>query len=434
MHEIKELVGLGLYGKGLIVIDSPTLVKRYNRALQAINLEPTGLESFHIDGWGWSPEIAMEKENYFYLSRGLASSYGIILTPKQKGVSVYAPTNSFDKFVIGKIFDDRGDQIADLTTQTAIWFECDQGVSRFTSPEDLLSVEYVTIRFGTIDGLSEAKSRQTDLERKFYGEDDAWADQALRKSLRESYKAFGDLKNRKFLLPDLPFSDIRSFYTRSFEGIVLLRDIEGLTEPVLIHEAATLKAKEVRDQGSGYAEYNIDDPELLKYLEEKDVVGLYPDKIIGEHKDLERMLLFEILNALTDNLPDEIRPGGIDTVTAKARAYANDFLDKGWLNESYLDIEKLLKRVRDKKDLKLGSLSETSRKRLLRPNPKLPDTERRVLSKFLLRVDSFDVFRLYVYDKQRFFRHYVTWPESKRLWSREIIKRDYEDNDDFSKK
>ena len=88
-----------LYGRGLIEIKTKTLISRYNEALNMLGIEPTELNKFTIDGWGWSPEIAIEKENDFYLSHGLANPYSIILTPEQKKVSVYLPYHSFDKYI-----------------------------------------------------------------------------------------------------------------------------------------------------------------------------------------------------------------------------------------------------------------------------------------------------------------------------------------------
>ena len=58
--------------------------KRYNECLTDIGIEPTKLKKFHIDGWGWSPEVAKEKDDRFYLSHGIANPFAIIVSPEQK--------------------------------------------------------------------------------------------------------------------------------------------------------------------------------------------------------------------------------------------------------------------------------------------------------------------------------------------------------------
>ena len=84
------------YQQHLVEVSSPALVKRYNAALESLGLKPTKLSSFHLDGRGWSPEIANEQTND-YLSHGPANALAIILSPDQRDKPLYAPSTSFDK-------------------------------------------------------------------------------------------------------------------------------------------------------------------------------------------------------------------------------------------------------------------------------------------------------------------------------------------------
>ena len=59
MQKLKEA---NLYNNDLISI-SGKLVERYNTCLIKLGFTPTKLTNFHIDGIGWSPEIAEEKDN-----------------------------------------------------------------------------------------------------------------------------------------------------------------------------------------------------------------------------------------------------------------------------------------------------------------------------------------------------------------------------------
>ena len=57
---IDELKSAGLFGAGLVPV-SGSLARRYNGCLELLGIAPTVLERFHVDGLGWSPEIAKRK-------------------------------------------------------------------------------------------------------------------------------------------------------------------------------------------------------------------------------------------------------------------------------------------------------------------------------------------------------------------------------------
>ena len=94
---MKALQESGFFGKGLVAVVDPHMVARYNACLQALGVSPTALERFAIDGLGWSPQVAREKDDPDYLSHGEANLYAIILSPEQAGRPVYRPMHSFDR-------------------------------------------------------------------------------------------------------------------------------------------------------------------------------------------------------------------------------------------------------------------------------------------------------------------------------------------------
>ena len=56
-----------MYGN-LVRVGSPSLVQRYNRALEKLIGRQTALETFHIDLSGFSPEIGHEFDDDTYLN------------------------------------------------------------------------------------------------------------------------------------------------------------------------------------------------------------------------------------------------------------------------------------------------------------------------------------------------------------------------------
>ncbi len=57
-----KLIESKLFGAKLFPVDTKLMKKRYNECLTDIGIEVTNLGKFHIDGWGWSPEIAKESD------------------------------------------------------------------------------------------------------------------------------------------------------------------------------------------------------------------------------------------------------------------------------------------------------------------------------------------------------------------------------------
>ena len=129
MDKLKQA---NLYRSELIPI-SGKLVERYNICLVKLGFTKTKLKTFHIDGIGWSPEVAEEKENLHYLNNGEANPQGIIISPLQKGKPVYLPYHTFDRDLMKYVFKIHAEKIKDITRDCAICLDFDQGIELFTS-------------------------------------------------------------------------------------------------------------------------------------------------------------------------------------------------------------------------------------------------------------------------------------------------------------
>src|SRR3989339_1543427 len=160
---MKKLLDAGLIGKGLIMINQPALVSRYNSCLKAIGKEPTNLSVFMIDGQGWSPEIAKEKQDRMYLSNGEANQYAFILTPEQRGQPNYFPFHSFTRPLLEAFWKNFNKEIGDITTTSALILDLNQGLSHYTSPLDLMVVDSISLAAFTNDGLQDGAKEQGKL-------------------------------------------------------------------------------------------------------------------------------------------------------------------------------------------------------------------------------------------------------------------------------
>ena len=116
MEKLKEA---GLYGGALVQV-SGSIVARYNDCLAMLGLPPTTLDRFTVDGMGWSPEIALEQDNNFYLNIGEANPNAIIISPEQEGKPVHMPFHSFDRDIMTAIFAAYPLQIRDITKDLSL--------------------------------------------------------------------------------------------------------------------------------------------------------------------------------------------------------------------------------------------------------------------------------------------------------------------------
>jgi hypothetical protein len=411
-----KLIESGLFGQGLISVNTPSMVKRYNDCLLDIGLEPTKLQSFHIDGWGWSPEIAEEQGNKFYHSHGFANPYSIIISPDQASSSLYFPFHSFDWNIHKEVFSKYSSQIADITTQCGMWFGLDQKITAYRAPQDLLLMENLLLHFRSVDGLMEAARKQRDLVSQFYTEGDAWADVELRDQIIESSKKYGDLRFRKLEIPDFHYNKINSFYSSTFNGLFVLKETP-VSKPVLILENNTSAVS--GQMQHAHIEFNINDGRLMSFL--------YGQKLIIDdlqyHRSHPELLehQMEMLLCKAHVQLDETK-----TLTgltdSKKKGLANALLNKGMLDSNYFELESLRRSLDT--DEKLSLPSETGlRNHLLHPNPDLDEETKSVLWQLLSKLLGLNEVIFYTFDKVSFYNTYRQWKPAYQEWViAEILK------------
>ena len=393
----------------LVKVASPALVTRYNDALNALGLAPTSLATFHIDGLGWSPEIAAEKGKRHYLTHGLANSFAIILTVDQRGSGLYAPVMSFERPLMASYYARFAAEIADLTRETALQLEFDQGFSSYASPQNLLRIESVTVR-GNAGGLGAVAAEQAKLVEQFRDEPLAWFDPALRRRIMDSARAHGDLRARRLGIPDVVFDETADFYTPAFGGVFVLRSRGGNAYLILENEtefeALTSKRHAVF----------LRDPELLEHLQAESLVEIdlawyraHPDALRQKREFLLADLFFEH-DPETD----------FAALTAPQRKGRLLELQDA-LPETLLELEYLITKLERGDRVRPEQLSPDLTRMLLRPHDNVVGHQREVVWQLLLRLEPRDVVELYRFDREKFAEVYETWPEAKKRWAAGLL-------------
>jgi len=414
---MQKLIEAGLYGHELVAIDDPKIVGRYNTCLESAGIKPTALLSLHIDGAGWSPEVASEKGDTLYLMNGTHNQVAIVVTPNQRARPVYSPINSFDRALMDDFFSKFSDEIADLTTETGICLDLEKDFSRLESPSDLFLIDAITVRPFTAQKTIVAAQTQQTLVKKFMEEDTSWRDEELLNQLIDSAKGFGDLRSRKLFIPTWQFVHLRHFYTLAFGGVFVFR-LSGKRKKDLSILVFEKKAESLK-LNSDDAVYHIEDKDLLEGLEKSRLIELNMGWLKAHPAVLEEKRLFISSQAICTEYPD-IRHEDISSPQRK-KLLADI---KAKLPPALFELERLIKKTQRGTEIVASDISDDLKKTLMRPHASLPAEYRGVVWQLLLRIDANDVVRLYAEDKNFFYEQYGTWTEARKHWAiSEILEK-----------
>jgi hypothetical protein len=406
MQKLKEA---NLYRSELIPV-SGKLVERYNKCLKTLGFTETKLKSFSIDGVGWSPEIAEEKNNTQYLNHGEANPHGIIISPLQKGKPVYLPFHSFDREIMQHVFRTHGTKINDITRDSAICIDFDQDIDVYYEPLDILKYDDVSITFRLIDQLEDKQKEQLRLVDKF-NHGNNFIDEDLHQELLESAKAYGDLRHRDLRLHALRFTT-GSFFTRAFGGVYLLRDF---IKPIVVFEDKEVYKQAIKDTVHEVLIYHIAQPELVTKLKDHIIIECNLENMVNT-PNYDRIKKYE-LNQFLKDTEHPIKDILNDKVLFKSYLNKIDIEAR----KQVMSVELYLEKLERSNAYKLEDIVDQSLYFALhQPHSSLSAEHRDLIHKLLINIAPKDVLFLYWYDKEQFYKSYATWSDSFRDW---VIER-----------
>jgi hypothetical protein len=403
-----KLIESGLFGGRLIAVDTPELVRRYNACLTDIGLPNTQLSHFHIDGWGWSPEVADELDDRYYLCHGIANPYGILISPRQKDCSLYFPIHSFDWDIHQFIFQLYEEAIKEVTALSGLWFELDQEITTYRSPKDLLLIDGMSIRFKSSENLMKAAKHQKELVRKFNDETDGWNSSSLRAAILDSARSFGDLRFQNLDIPESRYSDIQSFYTPGFGGVFVVQETQD-GRPILVYDSVNSELS--GESGHSHVEFNLTDSKLLPYLFSHQLVSDQTSFYL-EHPGLLRFELDQWLmwTAAKDNESTDLK--GLSS--ARRKGLVNQLLSDQVLGEDYLDFENVVRQVDKGKAVAISNTALTNR--FIHPHRRLKQQTKSVIWQIISNLFKQNHLLLYTFNKSEFYLQFQQWPENYQDW------------------
>lgn len=410
-----KLLKAKLYRNEIIPI-SGKLIERYNKCLTKLGFTKTKLKKFSIDGMGWSPEIAEEKGEPFYLNNGEANTHAIIISPKQKESPVYNPFHSFDEVLMKEIFKKHEQTINDITRDSAICIDFDQKIDAFYEPLDVLRYKDITIKFHLIDNLNKAKEEQLKLVESFNYENN-FIDEDLHQQLLTSAKKYGDLRERELNLEEVIFTT-DSFYTKAFGGIYLLRD---LVTPILVFEEEETYKEAIKDTTYDVLMYHIFHTELIDKLVSYNVIELELEEEITK-KRYQRIQKF-IFSSYLKETRHPVKEILQDSILFKSYLNKIEISSRKKIMsvERFLDKQKVSKNLQPK-----DIIEEEMYIALHKPHSSLKPNHQDLIWSLLVNIAPKDVLFLYWYDKEQFYESFKTLEESTQDWVIETILKGFE--------
>ncbi|MFC1609099.1 DUF6638 family protein [Patescibacteria group bacterium] len=411
IKEVNDLKEFGLYGDGLILIDTLEMVTRYNQCLKDMGISETKLKSFSIDCMGWSPEIAEELGTAYYMSHGDANPMVIVLTPDQRNAPIYLPSHSFDWKMMRQWFDNHAPQISNITRYAGIWLDIDQEIAEYQDPKDLLMVDGITVRSRTPSGLITKARDQKELVRNILSEEDPAMVHQMALSLVDSANDIGDVRFKRVVIDDMQFSVACIFYTRAFGGTFVFCGNNGSDDYFILSKNDAKSSKGVCSPTDKSIIFRLKQLGLIKYDLEWWKDNLERLEVIRDS------FLMEVLDGSDSKL------NFVELNEAHQKGVVQNI--KEYLPDEYFELDKLILSLRTGKGDAL--VSEKIEPFLLRPSKKVNDLAQDVLWHVLTLVcDGRQIVRLYRYDKDEFFKLYSRWKTPRRRWSEKVIKEMYE--------
>lgn len=411
---MKKLRDAGLFGGDMVSLTG-SLANRYNDCLAKLGVKPTKLKTFSIDGMGWSPEVALEKKNNFYLNTGEANVNAIIISPQQKGQAVHMPSHSFDRDVMEAVFAAYNREIRDITKDSALVLNLDQQVDAFFEPFDLLRYDTMEVTFSLLNDLDKKQMEQQAFINLFQRGNN-FIDREVHQQILNSAKEFGDLRNRKLSLDPIKLK-ISSFYTRAFGGVFVLKN---LTQKVLVFEDMNTFKKAINDTAHEILLFHKDHDELMPVL-------------------VKNMLLRkDFKSAMRTPRYERIKKHVFVEETKKTEHSLNEILDSHFLFKKYLNklpievqkkisgVELYYQRLIVEKNLKLEEYVDAHFVKVLHePHPSLKKEDEELSWKLLSKIVPKDPVHMYWYDKEHFYNLYQKWSADYQDW---VIKEILENN------
>ena len=403
-----------IYGR-LLPVEEKHLIERYNKALKAFGLKPTKRNSFEIDRTGFSPQIAEELDDPFYLDPNEVNRRFIILTPSQIDLPVVHTAFSNTSQLIYEFMSRNSRAIDALTIKDVIYGEIEDSVSKVEDIEDLLSIHQVEFRVLSAEDVLGKASELGRLIDRLKQEPDAWRDNQMLERMVELAKVTGDIRENA-LVPDQVIFRHNAFWTSHFGGLYVFIDADVTT---VISDPSAPGFRRSRPWQVSYLSIH-DADKVFRFLASTGRIELPRASWIETSGYLEHRAEMAI-RALISQAEPKRDSGNADKVWLQTWIHSNaDLINRDgtfpFLNAAKREISQL-------GQLRIENVEPLHRFLVVRAKPDHPDAwlTNRLISDFV----PFDFVSRYVFNKQGFYKDYEGYGEAQRAAVVDTLKTTY---------
>ncbi|MFT6683048.1 MAG: hypothetical protein ACJAQV_000199 [Loktanella salsilacus] len=404
-----RLIERGLMFGNLFRVDSPPLVARYNRALQALTGKQTALAEFHIDISGFSPEIGEELGDPAYLNpRGVNRQF-ILLSTNQVSAPLLDATFSHSRTILRQFIMENKAALFTLTAKDAVAGELLNSVHSADTPARLFNIRRITVEADTTAGTIEASDKLGAMIDDFTARSDGWYDDVLIAKMIDLAKDTGDVTRNPVRLKHMTF-ETPDFWTALFGGLYVFRSVD---HPAVIA---------------------MGDVDALGELPVSPVIGLQARGDIATFFKLNDLVepvaqskspqVADILRRKMDFMVADIasKLGGdlAQTSPRQMRQLARQHADA--LPEAWHTLAALVRWAEDGAPWPRITSDDAGYFYTLRARP---GRHADLVNMLLSELAPLDARQLFICHKQAFYAAYATWPDAKREFVVEMLSKEY---------
>jgi hypothetical protein len=403
-----------IYGR-LLPVDEPHLIDRYNKALKAFGLKPTKLKKFEIDRTGFSPQIAEELKDPFYLDPNEINRRFIILTPEQIDLPVVHTAFSNTGQLLFEFMTKNQRAVDALTIKDVIYGEIEDNISKVESVEDLLSINQVEFKVLSAEDVLGKAAELGKLIDRLKQEPEAWRDDAMLNRMVELAKVCGDIRENA-LVPDQVIFRHNAFWTSHFGGLYIFIDKDAIT---VIGDPTAPGFRRSRPWQVSYLSIT-DADRVFRFLAGTGRLELPRASWIEQSGYLEHRAEMAV-HALIRVAEPKRNIAKVDKVWLQSWIHANAELINKEGTFPFLNGAK--REIAQMGQLRLEDVFPQQRFLVVRARPDHPDAwlTNRLISDFV----KFDFVSRYVFNKQGFYADYEELPETAREDVVETLKSSY---------
>ncbi|AXI48357.1 hypothetical protein C1J03_21595 [Sulfitobacter sp. SK012] len=407
---MKRLIQKGLMFGNLFHVESPTLVERYNRALEHLTGKRTALTDFHVDISGYSPEIGDELDDTLYLNHAGVNRQFILLSMEQRTAPLLNTKFSTSRDILKQFFAGNEAQLFALTARDAVAGELVNSVYDISTPARLFDIRRVTVEADTTAGTVRDANKLAGMVDQFRNEPDGWFDDVLIAEMIDLAGKTGDVVRNPVRLNQMSF-DQRNFWTAHFGGLYLWQDME---HPAVIAPSGKAGLGELP------LEYVFDLRDRNNIAKFFKFNGLVETIVEARGVDAAAILRQKMDFILVDAAAD----AGADlqgSTRADMRKLARSHSDK--LPEEFHALAALVNWAENGGNWPKIDSDHPAYFYTLRAAD-TPDAA--LVNMLLAELAPKDIRQLFICHKELFYRTYAGWPETKKAYVADFLEREYQ--------